>query len=248
MTAEVSMEVAYVSPDGTLTYDGMALLRDVIEAAEAVPPAGGLGGLSDVTIAAPTVGQVLRWNGMAWVNSAEGVRVLLATRTASASATLEFTEFDNAIYRRYEFEVENLRPSTDDVALLFRTSTNGGSSYDNGASDYQWTLNGMNGASGASSGSTGAGSIVLTSNTAGGRVGNAAGEYGVTGLVRLFNSGATGSATDVQSVLNYMNTATAYSSYAGAGVRAAAADVDAVRFLFNGSNAASGTIRMFGIV
>lgn len=175
-------------------------------------------------------------------------RVLLATRTASASATLDFTEFNNAVYRRYEFELENLLPATDDVALLFRTSTNGGSSYDSAGGDYQWSVNGMNGAVAASSGSGSAGSVVLTGNTAGARPGNAAGEYGVTGIVQMFNAGSTASPTDVQGRISFMNTSTAYSHYSVAGVRVAAADVDACRFQFNGANATSGTIRMFGIV
>lgn len=175
-------------------------------------------------------------------------RVLLATRTASASATLDFTEFNNSIYRLYEFELENVLPSTDDAALLLRTSTNGGSSYDAAGGDYQWSINGMNGTTAASSGSAAAGSIVLTSNTAGARPGNAAGEYGISGRVVMFNAGNGASATDVQTRISYMNTATAYSHYTGAGARVAAADVDACRYIFNGSNAASGTIRMFGII
>ena len=239
-----SMEVQYILPDGTLTYDGIDLLQSLLSAAEATLS---MDSLSDVVITTPSARQVLRYDGTNWVNSASGERVLLATRTAAASASLDFTEFNSAVYRWYEFEVEDLLPATDDVALLFRTSTNAGVSYDSGAADYQWSLNGMNGTAAASSGSAGAGSIVLTSNTAGARGGNAAGEYGVTGLVRLFNASTT-TATDVQSTLNYMNTATAYSSYVGAGARVAAADVDAVRFLFNGSNTTSGTIRMFGIV
>jgi len=41
MTAEVSGEIVYVLPNGTLTYDGIALLQDIIAGS------GGGGGVSD---------------------------------------------------------------------------------------------------------------------------------------------------------------------------------------------------------
>lgn len=241
----VSMENQYIKPDGTLTYEGQNLLQDLLETAEA---AISIDNLSDVTITTPTTGQILRYNGTAWVNVTSGTPILLATKTASASATLNFTEFNNAVYRRYEFDLENVFLATDDLTLFLRTSTNGGSSYDSGASDYQWSLTGMSGATAVSTGSTGAGSINLTNSTAGNRIGNAAGEYGVNGIIVMFNAGNAASATDIQTRISYFNTATAYSQYIGSGVRAAAADVDAVRFLPTSGNITSGTIRMYGIV
>lgn len=241
MKAAVSMDIQYIKQDGSLTYEGMNLLEEVINNAA-------LDDLGDVVITSATTGQILRYNGTSWVNVASGTPILLATRTASASATLDFTEFNNAVYRRYEFELENVLPATDDVSLFLRTSTNGGTSYSNTAGDYYWSLTGMNGTAATSSAVASAGGIVLTSNTAGERMGNAAGEYGASGIVRIFNAGNASSATDVQSHVSYYNTATAYSQYVGAGVRAAAADVDAVRFLMTIGNIASGTIRMYGIV
>jgi hypothetical protein len=223
----IRMQEKYVLQDGTLTQAGYSALRETEDGLAAA--------VADIAAAEIEI--------VALKNE----RRLLATRTASTSSSLDFTEFDNAVYRRYEFELENVLAATDDVALLLRTSTNGGSSYDSGASDYQWSINGMNGTAAANSGSAGAGSIVLTSNTAGARPGNAAGEYGVSGIVQLFNAGNGSSPVDVQTRISYMSTATAYSHYVGAGTRVAAADVDAVRFVYNGSNTTSGTIRMYGM-
>lgn len=68
MTAEVSMEIQYVRADGTLTYDGANLFRDLIADTEDAAAAVSIDSLADVTITSALTGQVLRYNGTAWVN------------------------------------------------------------------------------------------------------------------------------------------------------------------------------------
>jgi hypothetical protein len=67
--------------------------------------------------------------------------VPIKTVTASASATVDFVNGSGGVvldgtYKTYALVISGLIPSSDGVQLWMRTSTNGGSSYDNGASNY----------------------------------------------------------------------------------------------------------------
>lgn len=177
--------------------------------------------------------------------SALGTRRLLATKTASASATLDFTEFNNATYRRYEFELENVKPATDGASLSVRMSSDGGASYDAGASDYDYVGSGafMGGSTSGSAAS--ATSIILNG---GSLPGNAAGEFGFSGSLNLYNAASSSNWSRVVATLSFDNQAGNVVSYVAAGRRLAAQDTDALRFLFSSGNIASGTIRMFGVI
>ena len=171
-------------------------------------------------------------------------RVLLATKTASASASLVFTELNNATYSVYEIELTNVKPATDGVSLYMRTSTNAGSSYDSGAADYAWGLTGTSAGSATQGASTG--DVAIAMNTVV-TVGNGANEYGVSGRMTL-RSAPAAVYTTTDGHVTYWNTAGALVQVAVGGARLSAADVDAVQFLFSSGNIASGSIRLYGIV
>lgn len=61
-----------------------------------------------------------------------GNYVLLQTVSASGSAALALTAFDNATYSAYEIIISDIVPVNND-GLFLRVSTNGGVSYDSGA-------------------------------------------------------------------------------------------------------------------
>ena len=69
--------------------------------------------------------------------------VLISTATASNSASVSFTGLTSQ-YDEYEIQFTSVLPQTDAAALCLRTSTNGGSSYDSGASDYTSVVIGLN--------------------------------------------------------------------------------------------------------
>lgn len=180
-----------------------------------------------------------------------GTPVLLATKTASASATLDFTEFANTVYSRYLFVLENVKPATDQVYGQMRFSTNAGVAYDAGASDYEWSVNGWSATDGnIQQGNVGATSLGLTkvAAVADTSIGNAAAEFGITGEIKLFNAANASARTKIISALTYDNANGNGVSVMGQGKRKATQDTDAVRFLFSSGNIASGTIKMYGIV
>lgn len=191
---------------------------------------GGRGMVENTDGSAPT------WDGSPWV--------LLATKTASASATLDFTEFNNSVYRYYIFILENVKPATDAVTLQMRFSTNAGSSYDSGATDYASAAFVSNRAGTATGGSDGASFLQITDTN---DMGNAATEFGYTGTVEIFHAASATTQTRVVARGGYDNATGQPINAIANGRRLTAQDTDAVRFLFSSGNIASGSIRMFGV-
>jgi hypothetical protein len=173
-----------------------------------------------------------------------GARVLLASKTASASASLNFTEFDNAVYRYYEFEFEEVKPATNNDQFQVRTSTNGGSSYDSAASDY-----GVGGvmATGTGTATFGANTATAMCLTAGTDVGNGASSFGFTGLGRLYYAGDATKQTRLVVSGSYDNSPGQILSAFSANRRRLAQDTDAIQFFYALGNIASGVIRMYGV-
>jgi len=156
--------------------------------------------------------------------------VFLASSDASGDATLDFTAFDASLYDAYLFILANVVPATDTVQLYLRTSTDGGSSFDSGSSDYDWVAV-----------SSSESEIALTAN-----VGSAAGEGGASGQVMLFGPHLA-QRTIFKGDLGYQTPAGVIAERSSFGMRNAAEDVNAVRFLYSSGNIESGTITMYGL-
>ena len=175
----------------------------------------------------------------------------ISSATASASTNIEFTSGIDSTYDQYVFTLVDLLPATDDVILRIRTSTDGGTSFDSGASDYSWSLTRTNTSAGSwsSSLSTASSSMPIAgSSTAAYGIGNGAADAGVSGMVYLHDPS---NATAYKSVHGYLVYGTEVSERSAlsmfSGRRMAIADVDAVRFYFSSGNMASGTIRLYGV-
>lgn len=165
--------------------------------------------------------------------------VFITSHAASNSATLDFTSLGD--YSYVEFVLVDLIPQTDAQAMTIRTSTNNGSSYDSGASDYSYASNGESSTpASVPDGSSGATYIKCNAS-----VGNATNEK-CSGYIKMFNPTGTGFCMFVGQVASLdFSTLTNVTSVAG--TRRSAADVDAVRFMFASGNIVSGTIYAYGI-
>lgn len=164
---------------------------------------------------------------------------LIAVKTAANSATLDFTEFDATKYSSYLFVLESIIPDTDGAAPYVRTSSNNGSSYDEGASDYSWGYMEPNT------------SIVVADSadsevTLSAGVGSDANEVGVFLSLTLYAPDRS-QYTVVSWQGGWVNGSNVALPLYGTGRRLSAADVDAIRFLFSSGNIESGTIRMYGL-
>lgn len=182
------------------------------------------------------------WRGDAtWAAPANTMSFITST-TAASSATVSFTGLGN--YSCIMFVFNDLLPASDDVEFWCRTSTDNGSTYDTGATDYNWAHLGRTGAISQSVSSTGA-QIMMCQGAAGLDVSSTAGE-GVNGFLKLYNPTAS-IIKHVTWQITFVNGNGSQATYTGGGNRTAAADVDAIRFMFQSGNVASGTIYVYGV-
>jgi len=183
-------------------------------------------------------GQVLtadstQTTGLKWAtNSAGGAWNFISSVTSSGSdAQLAFTSGIDSTYDLYMFVYEDMVSDTDGWEFSFQTSTDGGSTWDGGATDYG-----------------NAGTYNTTDSVAriATNIGIAAGET-VSGILYMHSPSNT-SYTKFMSHSVSSNTAGALNYFNQSNQRNSAADVDAVRFLvWFGNNFTSGSIYLYGL-
>lgn len=201
----------------------------------------------DLLISAPASivqGDIIYYNGSAWARLAPGTSgqylktggsganpawasgfEFVSVTAISNDATINFTSLASGY--DYMFVLQNVLPATDDATLQFRTSTDNGTGYDEAASDYSDITDAAETSIGISS-----------------AAGNATGE-GVTGVLTVFNPGATTHTHVTMDGVTFTNASVAINNIQGGGKRSAAEDVDAVRFIFSAGNLSSGNITAF---
>lgn len=173
---------------------------------------------------------------------APAVLEYVSTQTVSGTPAT-FTNIGN--WAEALFVFENLVPATGNSHIVVRTSSNNGSSYDSGASDYGWQLHGYNNSAGAIIGNDTSdiwmeltGNLTTTTNE------------GLNGEMRLFFPGSTSTYTRAIANLTYLNGGS-LSVLQSSGFRASAAAVNAVQISFGQSttlgNIGGGSIHLYKI-
>lgn len=179
-------------------------------------------------------------SGLKWGSKSSASMVFISAATASSDATIEFTGIDST-YDEYEIHLLNVIPATDIVSLYFRTSTDGGSTFDSGVSDYAYgNLYGA-GATPTAATDTAAAFILLCPS-----VGSAANEAGVSGVLRLVRP-SEATYTSAWMTGYFVDSSARPSPFTSCGNRSAAEDVDAIQFLFNTGNVESGLFALYGV-
>lgn len=183
----------------------------------------------------------------AYVDNNSGGWTTIETKTLSSDATADFTN-DVSSYDVVEFELIDIVPATNDSVFWLRTSTDGGSTYDSGAGNYDWSIEGQEAASNnLDDGSAADTKMVLTAgSTLTDGVGNDTGEA-LNGVIRVYKPSSTNS-TQIGYHITYITATGSIAEISGSASRIAAADVDAFRFLFDSGNIASGKIVQRGRV
>jgi len=192
-------------------------------------------------------GQLLTSNGAGALPTfqaapSSGSWVFLQTATASNSAAITFTGLTST-YSAYKVFISNLAPITDATNFYMRTSTNNGSSYDSGASDYAWVVQTSEMATSPTQADTGdnADSEMQFSNS----LGNASNEVSCWEIT-IYNPSAA-AYCQITVAGQVTNPTPARFTLEGAGVRLTAADVDAIQFLMSSGNISAGTFKLYGI-
>lgn len=171
-----------------------------------------------------------------------GAVALLATRTASGSATLDFASVIDSTYDTYVFEVENLVPATNNVELRMQFSIDNGATWS--AANYAYVIHYV---------SEAASSFVVFNNggitsyiALCGGISNAA-AAGVVGTLKLHSPSVSGKTKQGTSEMVFLhNDTTRYNFSASFWHKEHTAAVNAVRFLVDSGNIASGIIRLYG--
>jgi len=187
-----------------------------------------------------TAGQVYVSGGPSalgsWGSGPAGGSFLIATFTASAQATLDITGITG--YYQYYISVDSLVPATGNAALRIRTSSDNGSSFDAGSTDYASVT------AGTTAFNDNATDHIRTSTQSSGTESDG----GISGYIRMINPAST---SKFCSLLGHLGCPTnGTGPYMGLlfGARNSAADVDAIRFYFSTGNITSGTVKLYGIV
>lgn len=198
-------------------------------------------------IADGTANQVIETDGagqLSFVTSASTAGLVkISTQSASSSATIDFTGL-TATYSAYKVILTGYAPATDNTQLWIRTSTDGGSTYDSGSGDYAWGYNSHELDVTPVSSITGDPTdpkIVIAA-----AIGNATNEGGAAEITIFEPSATTHTRILAESLMEHADGK--YFRTDAGGVRASAADVDAIRFLSSSGNIATGVFTLYGII
>lgn len=145
-------------------------------------------------------------------------------------------------YKAYAVVLTNVVPSSDGVVFFMRTSTDGGVTFDSGASDYAFSYMGYK--SGGAESSADDTSTEIRMHNQG--LGSSSGEN-LNGIIHIFNPASTTLYTSILSEISMYTSTPNMAVFKGAGARLAAANVDAIRFFMSSDNIASGTFTLFGL-
>jgi hypothetical protein len=159
----------------------------------------------------------------------------------SSAATLDIVLTSYTAYRGFRLILANLIPATDNVDLIMRSSTDGGSSYDASAGNYMYVGHAIDsGGSAAALASSSQTQMAIMTN-----LGNGSAE-GCSGVIEAFDlPNAAAKARFLWDFSGYQFNDLARHAV-GRGLRNAAADVDAIRVLFSSGNIASGKWALYG--
>lgn len=189
-----------------------------------------------------TSGQVLTSNGAGALPTMQTpCWVKISSQTASSSSTIDFTGLSTT-YRSFRIELSHIVPATDTADFYMRTSTDNGSTYDSGASAYQWSrMSVSSGGTTSGAGSTGDSRFSLATN-----LGTSTRET-LNGQVTLHDPQGT-PGVHVTWDVNLLSATPTFFHTTGGGFRDATADVDAIRFLMSSGNISSGTFTLYGLL
>jgi len=196
-----------------------------------------------------TSGQVLTSNGAGAVPTmqtlpASGSMVLISTTTVSGTpASVDITSGIDSTYDAYIITLSGVQPATDNAFLYAKISTDGGSTWKGGASDYQFHVaHGLAGSSAYSAQSLAAHTNMIISQG----VGNASNE-GFNGVLTLHNPASSSLYTTLQVDGHSLDPSSVIERAIGCNAYNAVTAVDGIQFYFSTGNMVAGTIRLYGI-
>ena len=177
-----------------------------------------------------------------------GTRVLLATETASSSATLSFTSGIDSTYDEYVFKFINLHIQTDNRNLMMNMSIDGGDNYNVTKTTTQFATYHNEGDT-ATALEYRAG-LDLAQSTADQNLSNGVGndnDQSVSGEMHLYNPSSTTFVKHFTSTFQAVEQQDMSFNSFIAGYANTTSAVDAIVFKINSGNIDTGVIKMYGV-
>jgi hypothetical protein len=212
-----------------------------------------LSGGIDIILSTTEDKLILQYDGSNWVELTKSVgtsvtRELIASDTASGSATIDLTWTNDSNYSTYILEIDQLVPATDDTFVDLLVSEDGGSTWKSGASDYKFGLIGRK-SSGitVNSSNDAAPYLRLSDGSANNGVGNAAGEA-YDGEARFFSPHNTSTHKKFRTHCSYDSgeAPTRLVPLTGGGSYYGTTNaINGVRITMSAGNITSGTFRLY---
>ena len=176
-----------------------------------------------------------------------GTRTLLEVQRPTSGSSVDLTTFDNTVYDEYIIEIYGLKPGGDDVVLA-RFSSDGGTTFDSGSSDYAYVSTGrstgdnLRGSQSDNSGSISLGTDPIDSGS------NSVG-LNLTLTCSQFHNGSSHSALGGSGYQSYSGGGADFAAITGcSGIRLSNSEINAVRFENNaGESFVSGSIYLYGV-
>jgi hypothetical protein len=180
--------------------------------------------------------------GKVWLGNASNVaaeatigKVLLSTIVASNSATVDFTTGIDSTYKAYLVEWDGVKSGSTGNGLQMRISTDGGSTWKSGASDYAYSF--CYWSSGGTTMTVQSSTGVASMNCA----------VAVITTTANFNPADSARFFTIETTASVTNSSTSVWASRGVGNYTTAGAVNAFRFLMQSGNIVSGTFRLYGL-
>ena len=171
--------------------------------------------------------------------------VFLQKQDASASATLDFAAWYSATYDEYLIEFVSLVMATNSVNLLWRASTDTGSTYDSGTN---YAYDNFVFRSGGSATGGGAGQTAILVNYSGTTINNGtAAQASISGWMRLYSPANTSLYKLVEGMTTYLDSGGFRVANMFRGAYESTTAMDGFRVLASSGNITSGSVRVYGV-
>ncbi len=169
--------------------------------------------------------------------------VLISTGTANNSTSIDFTGLSTT-YSAYKIVYYNVYPANNSTTLLYRVSTDNGSTFETTA--YMYSGMAQSTGSYVAVSSTSDGSVPIT---AGGGMTNLGVQYTSSGEVTIFNPAGTQQPHAMLWSTSYRSPTARNPVFStGQGYWNSSTAVNAIRFLFDSGNITGGTFKLYGIL
>jgi hypothetical protein len=205
--------------------------------------ASGLGDLAGVDLDTPANRQILRHDGIDWINDVEGL-TLLGTATPSSVASVSFNSLMTSAFQSYLLVGEGVVPATNATNLQLRFSTNNGDTWVN--SGYAWNATENVTGNPVGNGGNPATLIQINTNTSSLNVSNS-GTRGISFVTKILGSQNTSTRTQVVGNHHFWSSASTFAGGYHSGIYDATTAVNAVQLFFSSGNIATGVIKLYGV-